>query len=226
MEFDFDTRPSDSPLVESVWQTQTERGGSFISTAASLWEMVVTKQGDKITLSIRGPETIASPAPIPEGYVEYVGIIFKHGVFMPHLPKQGLVDNALHLPEPAKHSFQLQNGSWQFPDFENADAFVNKLVRENLLMQDQVVEDVLRGQTKELSLRSLQRRFLHVTGLTYKAIQQIERARQAMTLLQSGVPIPDTAYQVGYYDQPHLTRSLKLFAGQTPAEIFKSAQTE
>jgi len=226
MEFDFDTRPSDSPLVESIWRTQTERGGSFISTAVSLWEMVVTKQREKITLSIRGPETIASPAPIPEGYVEYVGIIFKHSVFMPHLPKQELVDDALHLPESAKHSFQLQSGSWQFPDFENADTFVNQLARENLLVQDQVVEDVLRGQTKDLPLRSIQRRFLHVTGLTYKTIQQIERARQAMTLLQSGVPIPETAYQVGYYDQPHLTRSLKLFAGQTPAEILKSGQTE
>ena len=227
MEFDFDTRPSDSPLVEAIWRSQTEHGGSFISTAASLWEMVVTKQRDKITLSIRGPETIASPAPIPEGHVEYVGIIFKHGVFMPHLPKQELVDNALHLPESAKHSFQLlQSGSWQFPDFENADTFVNQLARENLLMHDQVVEDVLRGQTKELSLRSLQRRFLHVTGLTHKTIQQIERARQAMALLQSGVPIPETAYQAGYYDQPHLTRSLKLFAGQTPAEILKSTPTE
>jgi len=227
MEFDFDTRPSDSPLVEAIWRSQTEQhGGSFVSTAVSLWEMVITKEREKITLSIRGPETKAAPAPIPDGYVEYVGIIFKHGVFMPHIPKQELVDNALHLPESAKHSFQLQSGSWQFPDFENADTFVNKLVRENMLRHDQVVEDVLRGQTKELSLRSLQRRFLHVTGLTYKTIQQIERARHALALLKSGVPIPETAYQAGYFDQPHLTRSLKLFAGQTPAQIVKSNQNE
>ena len=146
---------------------------------------------------------------------------------MPQLPKQELVDNALHLPESAKDSFQLpQSGSWQFPDFENADTFVNKLVRENLLMHDQVVEDVLRGQTKDLSLRSIQRRFLHVTGLTYKAIQQIERARHALALLKSGIPIPETAYRAGYFDQPHLTRSLKLFAGQTPAQIVKASQSE
>ena len=108
--------------------------------------MVVTKQTEKITLSIRGPETIVSPAPIPED-AEFLGIIFKSGVFMPHLPKQELVDNAVHLPESANHSFRLQSGSWQFPDFENADTFVNKLMSENSLMQDQVVEDVLRGQT-------------------------------------------------------------------------------
>lgn len=226
MDFDFDTRPSDSPLVEAIWRSQTERGGSFISTAASLWEMVVTKQRDRITLSIRGPETIASPAPIPEGYVEYVGIIFKHGVFMPHLPKQELVDNALHLPESAKDSFQLlQSGSWQFPDFENADTFVNKLARENLLMHDQVVEDVLRGQMRDLSLRSIQRRFVHVTGLTYKTIQQIERAKQASALLQSGVPILDATYQAGYFDQAHLTNSLRRFYGQTPAQFIQSGNS-
>jgi len=224
MNFIFDSRASDSPLVEAIWRTQTERGGSFISTAATPWEMVITKEKGKITLSIRGPETKASPAPVPEGHVEYVGIIFKRGVFMPHLPKKDLVDDALHLPESSRNSFWFQSGSWQFPNFENADTFVNKLVREHLLMQDQVVEDVLRGQTKDLSLRSIQRRFLYVTGLTHKAIQQIERARHAMTLLRSGVPIPETAYQTGYFDQPHLTKSLKLFVGQTPAEILKLSQ--
>jgi len=225
MKFEFDTRLSDSPFVESIWRTQSVGGGSFISTAASYWEMVVTKQKDKIILSIRGPETLASPSPIPED-AEFLGIIFKRGVFMPHLPKKDLVNTALHLPESSQNSFWLQSGAWQFPDFENADTFVNKLIRENLLVQDQVVDDVLRGQTRDLSLRSIQRRFLHVTGLTYKTIQQIERARQALALLQNGVPIPETAYQAGYFDQPHLTRSMKLFAGQTPAEIVKSSQTE
>jgi len=226
MEFDFDTRPSDSPLVEAIWRTQTERGGSFISTAVSPWEMVITKQRDKITLSIRGPETKASPAPIPRGHVEYVGIIFKRGVLMPQLPKQDLVNGAVHLPGSTKNSFWLQGSAWQFPDFENADTFVDQLARADLLTQDQVVEDVLRGQPQALSLRSLQRRFLYVTGLPYKAIQQIERARHALALLKSGIPIPETAYRAGYFDQPHLTRSLKLFAGQTPAEILKSSQTE
>ncbi len=225
MTFIFDSRPSDSPFVEAIWRTQSVGGGSFISTAASHWEMVVTKQKDKITLSIRGPETKASPMPIPED-AEFLGIIFKRGVFMPNLPKRNLVDEAMHLPQVALNSFQLYGSTWQFPDFENVDTFVDRLVRNELLLQDQVVDDVLRGQTQDLSLRSLQRRFLYITGLTYKTIQQIERARQALALLQSGVPIPETAYQAGYFDQSHLTRSLKLFAGQTPAQIVKSSQTE
>jgi AraC-like DNA-binding protein len=95
-------------------------------------------------------------------------------------------------------------------------------MRNDLLTHDQIVDDALRGRTQSLSVRSLQRRFLHVTGLTHKTIQQIERARSALTMLQEGKPIVDVVHEAGYFDQPHLTRSLKLFAGQTPSEIVKS----
>jgi methylphosphotriester-DNA--protein-cysteine methyltransferase len=96
------------------------------------------------------------------------------------------------------------------------------LIRNDLLAHDQVVGDVLRGKTQDLSLRSVQRRFVQVTGLTYKTIQQIERAKQATALLQSGVPISETTYQAGYFDQAHLTNSLRRFYGQTPAQIIQS----
>jgi len=223
MRFLFDMRPSDSPFVETVWRTQTVGGGSFMSTAASHWEMVITKQMGKFTLSIRGPETKASPAIVPDGHVEFFGIVFKRGVFMPHLPKKDLVNEAVHLPQSTRNAFTVVGGVFEILTFENADTFVTRLMHNELLTHDQVVDDVLRGRTQGLSVRSLQRRFLHVTGLTYKTIQQIDRARQALTMLQNGKPIVDVVYEVGYFDQPHLTRSLKLFAGQTPSEVIKSS---
>lgn len=221
MIFDFNTRLSDSPLVQAIYQTRSVGGGSFISNATTQWEMVITKQVGKITLSLRGPETKASPAPIPED-AEFLGIIFRHGTFMPLLPGSKLVDVEIHLPETGRNSFQLFGESWQFPNFENVDTFVGRLLRKDLVAHDQIVDDVLHGRTQDLSLRSIQRRFLHVTGLTYKSIQQVERARQAVTLLQSGVPILDATYQTGFFDQAHLTRSLKRLYGQTPGEIVKA----
>ena len=223
MKFDFDTRPSDSPLVETVWRIETEgNNDSFISRAESRWEMVITKQMGKFTLSIRGPETKATPTPIPEGHAEYLGIIFKRGVFMPHFPKQKLVNDAIHLPQSTRNAFTVVGGVFEIPTFENADSFIIRMMRNELLTHDQVVDDVLRGRPQDLSIRSLQRRFLHVTGLTYKTIQQIERARQAMAMLQEGRSIVDVVYEAGYFDQPHLTRSMKLFMGQTPSEIARS----
>jgi len=73
----------------------------------------------------------------------------------------------------------------------------------------------------DLSLRSVQRRFLRATGLTHGLVVQIERAQRAMKLLQQGVSILDTVDQAGYADQPHLTRALKRLVGQTPAQILK-----
>jgi hypothetical protein len=224
MILDFGTRPSDSPFVQAVYQARSVGGGSFTSIATTQWEMVVTKQKGRLTISLRGPETKASPAPIPDD-AEFLGIIFKHGTFMPHLPGNKLVDHEIHLPETTKNSFQLFGGMWEFPNSENVDVFVSRLIRNDLLIQDRVVNDVMRGKTQDLSLHSVQRRFVQVTGLTYKTIQQIERAKHATALLQSGVPILEATYQTGYFDQAHLTNSLRRFYGQTPVQIIQSASS-
>ncbi|BBL58904.1 hypothetical protein MKFW12EY_25170 [Methylomonas koyamae] len=60
--------------------------------------------------------------------------------------------------------------------------------------------------------------------MTQTTINQIARARHATNLLKRGVPILQVAYDAGYYDQAHLTRSLKYFIGQTPAEITRGEE--
>lgn len=42
-------------------------------------------------------------------------------------------------------------------------------------------------------------------------------------LLKEGMPILETAQEAGYFDQPHLSRSLKRLIGATPAEISRGA---
>lgn len=71
----------------------------------------------------------------------------------------------------------------------------------------------------DLSARSLQRRFLRATGLTLGAHRQIERARLATHLLAEGLPILDVALRAGYFDQAHLTRSLRRWIGRTPGQV-------
>jgi hypothetical protein len=225
MKFVFEERPSDSPYVDSVWSTQTANSGSFISVAESHWGMVVTRQNKNAYLTIRGPETKAMPSPVPAN-AEIFGIIFKIGTFMPDLPASDLVNEGMDLPEATGKTFWLHGSAWQFPDFDNADTFVDKLVREGLLVHEPLVESVLQGRPQPLSIRTVRRRFLRATGLTHGTIFQIERARRAMTLLQQGASILDTVYDAGYFDQPHLTRSLKHFFGQTPAQIVQPGEAE
>src|SRR5919201_1132286 len=104
--------------------------------------------------------------------------------------------------------------------------FEDRLVRDGLLVRTGVVQAALQGQLKDLSLRTAQRHFLRTTGLTHSAVRQIERARYATTLLQQGLSILDVVYEAGYFDQPHLTRSLKYFIGQTPARITDRSRSQ
>jgi AraC-like DNA-binding protein len=220
MSFSFDERASDVPLVQTVWRTQSERARAFTSVAVSRWEMVVTRQQGMTTLTVRGPETRATRAPVPED-AEFFGVAFNHGAFMPDLPVAALVDGAINMPLAGSNSFWLHGRAWRFPSFDNADTFVRRLVREGVLVHDRVVDETLRERPADLSPRSVRRRFLRATGLTPGVIRQIDRARQATALLQSGVSIIDTVNETGFFDQPHLTRVLKRFMGHTPGEILR-----
>ena len=219
MKFSFEERPSDSPFVERVWGSHSEHAGSFSSIAAAYWEIVVTKYNGRTTMTIRGPETKATPMDFSVG-AEWFGIDFKLGTFMPHLPPAQMRDlNDINLPEASGRSFWLCGSTWQFPTYENADTFVDRLVREGLLVRDAVVDAVTKGQPQALSPRSVQYRFVQSTGLTQRTIRQIERARHAAARLKHGVSILDIVYEAGYSDQPHLTRALKRFIGHTAAQI-------
>ena len=58
--------------------------------------------------------------------------------------------------------------------------------------------------------------------MTYGALRQIERARYATQLLKRGVAIADAVHEAGYFDQAHLTRSVKRLIGLTPAGIARN----
>src|SRR5919108_4407051 len=151
MIFSFDERLSDSPFVERIWCAQSERTGDFLSVAASWWEIVVSKYQGQTTITVRGPETKVTPMQVTLLGGEFFGIIFKHGAFMPHFPVGDLVDRDLDLPDASGKAFWLNGSAWQFPNYENADTFVQRLVRDQLLVCDPIIEPVLRGEPQELS---------------------------------------------------------------------------
>jgi AraC-like DNA-binding protein len=220
----FDDRPSDSPFVEKIWRSQSERAGTFLSVAASHFEMAVTRHKGKTFITLRGPETRATTADCPaEG--EWLGIRFRLGTFMPRLPPGHLLDRRdVTLPGATSHSFWLNGSAWDYPNFENAETFVTWLVRKGIIVRDAAVDVALRRRSEGLSIRSSQRHFLRATGITHSTVRQIERARHATNLLKQGVSILDAVHEAGYFDQAHLTRSLKYRIGQTPSEISKGTQ--
>ncbi len=226
MDLTCEERCSDSPFIERVWRSQDDTPGAFISIANGHWGMVVSKIHGKSYITVRGPETRATPGFQPDD-AEFFGIEFKAGTLMPTLPAATIMDRCdANLPHASGHSFWLNGSTWQFPDYDNVETFVDWLVRDDLLIHDPLVGAVLEGRPVGTSLRTVQRRFLQATGITYNTVRSIERARHATQLLKQGVSILDTVDRAGYADQPHLTRSLKHFIGQTPAQIANTSRRE
>ena len=207
--------------MERVWRCHSERAGSFLSVAASHFEMCVTKLRGKMFLTLRGPELIATTADCPdEG--EWIGIRFKLGTFMPRHPPESLSNRKdVNLPGASSRSFWLNGSAWEYPDFENAETFVRRLTRTGIVARSPIVDDVLREEPAPRVVRSAQRHFLRSTGMTYATYRQVERSRYAANLLRQGASILDTVHQAGYFDQAHLTRSLKQLIGETPAKIMQ-----
>jgi hypothetical protein len=219
MTFKLEARPSDSPYIDKVWRTTLEDVGSFFSQAATHSEIVVMRYRGQTVLTFRGPETKATELDYSMVGAEFMGIEFKMGAFMPEFLPKNLRDFRDVNFRGAGRKFWLHGSTWQFPTFENAEIFVKRLVHDELLVRDPIVEGVLKGWTPDLSVRAVQYRFLQATGLTQKAVRQIERAHQAVDLLATGQSIVDTVYEMGYFDQSHLTNSLKRFLGQTPTQF-------
>ncbi len=225
MGFIVEERSSDSPYVETVIRGRTACDGSAIRPAVCQWHMALVRYQDVRRVVVSGPWTRAGPLAYKEG-AELLWIKFRLGSFMPAWPTRQFLDSETSLPEAACASFWLNGSTWQFPDYENVETFVSWLARDGTLARDPTVCAALHDETPAWSERTVRDHFLRVTGMTRRHIQQIERAQRAAALLDRGVSIADTVYQAGYFDQPHLTRSLKRWLGHTPAQMARACISE
>jgi len=226
MSFVFEERLSDSPYVESITKGRTTHHGSTIRPAETHWHMVFSKHNGTTYPIVVGPWSKSGIVEYGEG-AEILWIKFKLGTYMPHHPTKKFLNSETILPDASSKSFWLNGSAWQVPDFENADVFINRLVHKDVLVCDAIVNTTLQSDyLPDMPSRTIRHRFLHTTGLSQNHIRQLQRAQQAQAMLAQGVSILDTTFEAGYYDQPHLTRSLKQFIGHTPAQIIQMNQPD
>jgi hypothetical protein len=225
MPLENEDRPSDSPYIHRVWRSHASGVARMTSIATSNWELVFWRHEGSVHAAVRGPETTVTSVDVGDG-VESWGITFAHGSSMPHLPPARLVDSALQAPHSTATRFVLRGDEWPVPDFDSAEQFVARLVREGVLVRDPLVDEVVAGGMPEIGTRSVQRRVSAATGLTQGGIRQIERARQAAILLGEGATPLEVVDRLGYYDQPHLARSLQRFIGRTATELRRPERAE
>jgi hypothetical protein len=214
----FEERLSDSPYIEKVTQGWTVSAGGTVRPAEVNWHMVFVRHCGVTQTLMVGPWSSSGNASWG-GDAEILWVKFKLGAFIPHLPTKNLLNSETPLPGANSKTFWLKGAAWQLPNYDNVETFINRLVRDDLLVSDPIVTAALRDElSPAIPARTVRHRFLQSTGLTQTHIRQFERAQYAASLLAQGKSILDTVYEAGYFDQPHLTRAMKRFTGQTPAQ--------
>jgi AraC-like DNA-binding protein len=217
----FEDRPSTSRYIERVWRCHSTTGGVFYSMAEGNLELVVTRLEGWALVTLRGPVTQAAPITCPPNG-RWLGIRFRVGTYFRSFATAALLNHRdLNFATTSDGRFWFDGEMWPVPDFENAEIFVGRLAKQGAIGMEPAVQAAVLGDHQTLSRRSVQRRFLRVTGMTYAQLRQIERARHAVQLLHGGSSILDAVHASGYFDQAHLSRSLKRLVGLTPTTILR-----
>jgi transcriptional regulator GlxA family with amidase domain len=88
-----------------------------------------------------------------------------------------------------------------------------------LLREPRPIADVARRMG--VSPRHLTRTFRHAVGLTPKMFARISRFQRVAAVLdhEPGDVLAGVALACGYYDQSHLVRDVRAFAGGTPVAL-------
>lgn len=214
----FETRTSDSPWVESVWACRSEQVSVMTSVATETWGLVFWEQEGRPHAGITGPESRTGTAPVPEG-AGFLGIQFAVGTSLRAMATPSLVDSGIVLPDVTGRAFWLDGAHRETPRPDDAEALVDRLVREGVVVRDPMVAATLQGSPPAVAERTLERRFRAATGLTQGAVRQIGRARTAALLLISGETPGDVVDKLGYYDEPHLARALRRYVGRTARQL-------
>ena len=212
----------DSPYLE--WAGYGYTLGDAVATRAAEcnWHLIITQRSGVAQVLVVGPLE-AARALAYVGGAESLWIRFRIGTFMPEIPPMTILNGQTKLQPADKGRFWLGKVEWETPAFGNVDTFVERLAGQGMLKRDPIVTAVLRGESRDQRDRTIRHHFRNSTGLRRGFIHQHARARQALELLQRGYSPADTAFDLGYSDQPHLTRSLRRFYGRTPGEILSAS---
>jgi len=218
---EFEHRESSSPYVERVWRSRSRSGGAFLSMAEGNIELVVTRLPGFQAVTLRGPVSRGTLVECPPDG-EWVAIRFRLGTYLPRIPTAALIDRQdLHFPVLADRRFWFGGCAWELPGYDNAEDFVARLARAGVIARSGQTEAAADGDVDWTRRRSFQRHFRRATGMTLTGYQQIARARHAAALLAGGSSILDATFDAGYFDQAHLTRSVRLLIGMTPGRLLR-----
>ncbi|WP_205718225.1 helix-turn-helix domain-containing protein [Actinomadura sp. WMMA1423] len=204
----------DVRLVDRVWRTRSDVEGTMTSAARTCWHLVLARTRGRLLVGLRGPETGATSAPVPAD-TEFLGVRFALGTVLRTHPAASIVDGYVPFPVTESGRVVIGGEDWEAPTYENVEHLVRRLRDAGLLVRSRLGEVEHPTPTR----RTLQRRYRAITGLSRTAVQQIDRANAAATMLREGHDWRTVVERLGYFDQAHLAHALRRYVGRTAREL-------
>jgi len=221
MSHSFEQRASLSALVKVVWRAAFDTDGELSVTADGTWDIVFGTLNGETRCVVTGPNTRTTRYRYLAGQ-RAIGIQLREGSYLMGLPAREVV-NATRPVERQNGSFVLAGYRFDVPDFESVEDFVGRLQGLGILRWDPLVATALEAKLPAMSARTVQQHFSATTGISRGRHEQIQRAKRAADLLQNGMEISAVAQECGYFDQAHLTRSLREIFDATPGQLRRRA---
>ncbi|MDO5677062.1 MAG: helix-turn-helix domain-containing protein [Propionibacteriaceae bacterium] len=187
------------------------------------WAISFARRPDGVTrVEIEGPSLAARTVESVEGE-EYWGVELAAHVMLRGAPKDSLLGGVVTIlaKDGAVAAF---GGRWPVPAYDALEEWVQDRIADGALVVDDETAAALAGDRTGATARTWQRRFRRTVGLTAANVEQLKRAEHAFALLQAGFTPPEAAATAGFSDQSHLTRSLRLIRGRTPASILSAVR--
>jgi len=204
--------------INCVWHASVEYDGTYTDPANEYWSLGFIRYANgSFSVELYGPSL--QPRKLDgRKDEEYWGIEFRAHVVLCATDKSEILNSYVPL-RVTGGSFEIGGRYYPIPSYDELEKIVQQLQKDGVIMADSRLYRALQGNDTGFSERSRQRHFKQVTGLTKKQIEQLRRARHAFYLLQGDANPTQAALAAGYADQSHMTRSLKLLRGETPAQI-------
>lgn len=213
------SRFSEHPFIDRVWQSHNVSDGIYLATPDGSWDIIVLiSPGKPRSIMLTGQATEPMNVPYQAGTSSVV-ISLAAGAYLPSYPGKKMRDLVEMLSCPDEDHFELAGKEFVIPVYDAAEQLVEAMIGQGVLKMDDVVASILNGDPKALSDRAKQRHFSDVTGLTRKSLEQIRRAQEAVRQLQDGVRPVDVAMTTGFADQAHLSKSLKKIMHRKPSGV-------
>lgn len=218
----WESRDGTTDLVRTIWRATVEEPDVYLVDGSEFWGISFARATDGVvTAVLNGPNLRAEHTDSILGET-YWGVELAAYVAVAGMSKQPVLGLTVPL-EVRDDRVRIGDLETPVPAFDDLDAWIDVLIRDGALVVDDDVRAALAGDRVGATPRTWQRRYRRTVGLTAAQVEQIRRAERAFSLLQQGHRPAEAAALAGFADQAHLTRSLRLIRGRTPASILSAA---